>query len=272
MGLRLRSVPPSHGGKWLREGIVCFLRRPLGFTALFLVYLSASLLIGLLPLVGGVLSLATVPLLSLAFMRATQEVLQGRAVRASHLLAVWHEPPAVRRAMLLLCIAFGLALTLGIKLVTFAIGAELSQALQPLGKAEVSPQELIGVITHPAVRSFGNWVAVWMAVVSVPFWHALALMHWGGQSAIQALFSSTLALWRSKGAFAWYCLSWMGCAFAVSLVASLAAAFLSLAVASTTLPLALAMLFAVALSAAFYVSLWFMFSDTFGVDATEGLA
>jgi hypothetical protein len=38
----------------------------------------------------------------------------------------------------------------------------------------------------------------------VPFWHAPGLVHWGSQGVGQALFSSTLAVWRCRGAFVVY--------------------------------------------------------------------
>ncbi|MBN8510527.1 MAG: hypothetical protein J0L57_18190 [Burkholderiales bacterium] len=46
------------------------------------------------------------------------------------------------------------------------------------------------------------------ALPSVPFWQAPPLVYWQGQGVAQALFSSTLALWRRKGAFAVYALAW----------------------------------------------------------------
>jgi hypothetical protein len=84
-------------------------------------------------------------------------------------------------------------------------------------------------------------------------------VHWGGQSAGQALFSSTLAVWRSKGAFLVYGLCWIGL--------SLAAAVLMTAVAQLgARPLATAMALAGGLlfSTVFYVSLLFTFNDSFG--------
>ena len=48
------------------------------------------------------------------------------------------------------------------------------------------------------------------ACLSVPFWHAPALVYWQGQGVGQALFSSTLAVWRCKGAFLMYSLAWVG--------------------------------------------------------------
>ena len=44
--------------------------------------------------------------------------------------------------------------------------------------------------------------------LSVPFWHAPALVHWSGMGIAQALFSSTLAVWRCTGAFVVYSLCW----------------------------------------------------------------
>ena len=48
------------------------------------------------------------------------------------------------------------------------------------------------------------------ALLSVPFWHAPALVWWHGQGLAQSLFSSTLACWRNKGAFTIFGVAWMG--------------------------------------------------------------
>ncbi|HSW04133.1 BPSS1780 family membrane protein [Aquabacterium sp.] len=253
------------GQAWLRQGIQTFLRRPLGFVALFLTYLLLIVVLGVIPLVGAVLAAATVPLLSLSFMLATEEVLQGRSVRLSQVFALWREPPRARRAMLLLCAAYGLA-TMGITAFTFWIGGdELVQALKPLGQATVSAQELMAVFSSGAVAQMANWITGLMALIAVPYWHALALVHWGGQSAGQALFSSTIALWRTRGAFMIYGLSWLGFTLLGSLLTGLVSALLSALLGAPALGLLLALLIMVGLSAAFYTSLWFIFADTFGV-------
>jgi hypothetical protein len=96
-------------------------------------------------------------------------------------------------------------------------------------------------------------------LLSVPFWHAPALVHWGGQGALQALFSSTLALWRTRGAFALYLLGWAGAMVVTGVVFSLVAAITGAnqLLGLMTLPIGLVF------SAAFYASLWFSFDDTF---------
>lgn len=102
------------------------------------------------------------------------------------------------------------------------------------------------------------------ALVSVPFWYAPALVHWGGQSAVQALFSSTVALWRSRGALFLYGLVWA----LLLLGAALAVAVLSLASGSGRLVMVFSTLAALALCAWFYVSIWFGYTDSFGTPAT----
>jgi len=49
-----------------------------------------------------------------------------------------------------------------------------------------------------------------LGLLSVPFWHAPALVHWDGQTAGKSLFFSTVACWRNKGAFVVYSVAWLG--------------------------------------------------------------
>jgi hypothetical protein len=97
-------------------------------------------------------------------------------------------------------------------------------------------------------------------LLSVPFWHAPALVLWGGQGVWQALFSSTLSLWRAKGAYFVYGLAWTGASALFSLTLGLLAG--ALGAQSSVLLLVPAL--AITLSTAFYVSLWFSFVDCFG--------
>jgi hypothetical protein len=96
--------------------------------------------------------------------------------------------------------------------------------------------------------------------LSVPFWHAPALVLWGGQGVWQALFSSTLSLWRAKGAYLVYGIAWAGASVGLSLAVGLIAGVLGARSAIVLLVPALA----ITLSTAFYTSLWFSFVDCFG--------
>jgi hypothetical protein len=93
----------------------------------------------------------------------------------------------------------------------------------------------------------------------VPFWHAPALVHWAQQGVGQALFSSTLACWRSRGALAVYGLALIGLNVVVSWLATIPALLLdSMAVAMFA-----GLIGSVALWSVFYASLYFTYADSF---------
>ena len=81
MQMRLKDVRPAQGLRWVRRGFTVFLRHPLAFTAMFAGFLFAALLLMLLPWVGPIALLASLPLLTLGFMIATHGATQGRAPR-----------------------------------------------------------------------------------------------------------------------------------------------------------------------------------------------
>ena len=106
-----------------------------------------------------------------------------------------------------------------------------------------------------------------MGLLSVPYWHAPALVHWGGQGVAQSLFSSTLALWRNKGAFAVNTLLWGGLLMAVASIVSLLFALIGLAQFAPMVLMATGLL----MSTVFYASLYFSFVDCFMFGAPNDL-
>ena len=68
MTLVLKRVEPARGATWLRDAFRLFLRRPLPFTMLFIVFMAAALAVSLLPFVGGLLQMMMPPLLSLKYV------------------------------------------------------------------------------------------------------------------------------------------------------------------------------------------------------------
>jgi hypothetical protein len=99
-----------------------------------------------------------------------------------------------------------------------------------------------------------------ITLVSVLFWHAPALVHWGGQSPAQALFSSTLAVWRCKGAFLVYALAWSALIVVFGTVTSLLLVLLG----QLQLLRLVALTGGLILSTVFYVSLLFTYLESFG--------
>ena len=80
MTLQLKFVPAARGPRWIAAAFRLFGRKPLLFTMMFAVFLFAALMVSLVPLLGGLAQMASLPLLSLGFMIASQSALNDGPV------------------------------------------------------------------------------------------------------------------------------------------------------------------------------------------------
>jgi hypothetical protein len=262
MALILKTVPPAQGLGWVRDGFRLFGRHPLAFSALLLAFLLWAFVVSMLPLVGPLLMLASLPLLSLGFMVATEDGLADRPVHAGAFIRPLRGPVARRRSLLALCGGYAAA-TLAVMALSDGLDGGAFEQLQRL-VAEGRPNAEIDALMGDSRVAEG--LALRLALIgllTVPYWHALALVHWGGQTPAQALFSSTLALWRSKGAFALYTVAWG----VLIVLFSVTVGALSAAAGSRELAGFLVLPGVLVFSTAFYVSLLFTFNDSFGPSA-----
>ena len=266
MQLHLQHVPAANGRLWIRHGFRVFQRQPMAFLGLMGLALLASLLLTALPLIGPLLGLMAIPLSSLGFMLATHLVLQKKRPTPGVFLAPLKLTPERRNRQLVLSASFAL-IALLIILGAGAIDGEATRAVLELMAKDGSPDEFAKVAGDPrilwgaAVRLGG------LALLSVPFWHAPALVHWGGQGVGQALFSSTLALWRNKAAFALNGLLWVAIFMALSGAITLVFTALGLMQLAPFFMLVAAMM----VWAVFYASLYFSFVDCFMFGAPQNL-
>jgi hypothetical protein len=261
MPLSLKPVEPARGARWIRDAVALYMRRPLLFTMMFVVFLSAAMLVSLVPFVGGVVQMMSLPLLSLGFMVAAQSALLDGPVQPGQFIEPLKGDPKKRRALLLLCALYG-ASAVAILLLCDSVSNGAMGRLQGL-MASDSPQaqaEITALLSEPGVRNAALLGTFLGSALSVPFWHAPALVHWGGQGVGQALFSSTLAVWRTKGAFLVYALAWLAMIFAFGFVTALLLGLLGFGGLSSVVALPAGLLF----STVFYISLLFAFNDSFG--------
>ncbi len=263
MGLRLHTVAPRQGAKWIVQAFALWRKRPLAFVSLFMFFLFGVLMLMLVPLIGPLLGLGLLPMLTLGFMIATRSALQDGPVNVLQIAEGLRVPDRSRRlSQLLLCGVYALG-SIGVMELSAWIDEGLFEKLQmAMATPNVKPEVVNALLLDPRLAN-GMLARLGLAaLLSVPFWHAPALVHWGGQGVVQALFSSTLALWRAKGAFTVYALCWL----AVTLGLGLLATLLVLLLGSRQIVSLLAMPAGLIVSALFYVSLWFSFSDSFGED------
>lgn len=259
MALSLRTVAPSQGARWVADGLRLFAKQPMQFSLLFVVFLAAMVISSLFPVVGTLAMLSAMPLMSLGFMVASESALRGGPVHPGQFVSPLAGDAGRRRSLLVLCALYGAA-TLAILLVSEAIDDGSFERLQRLLADGNKTAELRELANDPSLMAGLIARGVGATLLSIPFWHAPALVHWGGQKPAHALFSSTLAVWRCKGAFLVYALAWFGVVAVFGAVVALLLGLLGLERLIGLVALPAGLIF----STAFYVSLLFTFNDSFG--------
>ena len=262
--IRLRSLPPAAGLFWIRRGFRTFWRRPVGFVGLWLFFTLSLFVITLVSVTVSPLAMlalaAWLPLLTVGFMQATSDVLDDVKLRPAVFRVAFSGSSQAARGMLTIMLIYVVAVALLALCADTLDGGEtrrwLQAALTPPtdGKPPMMPPVTAGILSSIRFMMLG------LTVVSIPLWYAPALVHWGRQGATQALFSSVVAIWRTKGAFLTFLLGWfvVGLAFD-ALVQLLGAAFGMEAVSLAALTGQMI------LSITYFLSMWFGFVDTFEI-------
>jgi hypothetical protein len=257
--MRLRSVVPGRGAAWVRDGFRTFGRYPLGYSGLFAAFLFVIFLLTVVPFVGPMLLLAVLPLGSLGFMLATRAAQGGKFPLPTVFLEPLRSGRERQVGMVKLGLIYASCSILIIWVSDRVDGGALEALMQALGTGRAEPREISERLIDSRLQ-FGLMLRFGLAaLLSVPFWHAPALVHWDGQGVAQSLFSSTVACWRNKGAFLVFGLVWT----AVVLVFALAANIIGRLMGAPQLVALLAMPASLILSTAFYASLYFTFADCF---------
>jgi len=257
--MKLQLVSPRQGALWVRNGFRIFARRPLAFTMLFIAYLVTGQLLMLLWPVGPLLLFALVPLVSLGFMIATQAALDGRMPLPSMFFEPLRAGRKQLRSQLLLCALYSGAISLVIWLTDAVAGRAFDAFQQAMSSGQATPETLGPLIADPALQTGILLFLGLTAALAVPFWFAPALVHWGAQGWGKALFFSTMACWRNKGALVVYALSWGGVVMLFALLSNIVFGLLDMPQMVVLAATPAALMF----STVFYASLYFTFADCF---------
>jgi hypothetical protein len=260
--MKLQLAAPARGAVWVRQGFAVFFKQPLAFSAVFAGFMFVLFVLAWLPFIGTFLLLAGLPLATLCFMVATRTAAKGRVP----LPTAFTEPLRSGKARLLalaqLGVSYAVATIVIMAVSDFADAGKLDALLRLFGDSKAAPEKIPALMRDPQLQ-FGLALRLALAAaLSLPYWHAPALIHWGGLGASKALFFSTVACWRNKGAFTVYGLTWTGVIVGMTLVANL----LLLAVGQARLLGLLAMPASLLFSTVFYASLYFTFADCFVQD------
>jgi hypothetical protein len=261
--MKLQTVPARQGALWVRNGFQAFFARPMAFAGLFATLMFTLLVMMVIPLVGPLVFLVALPMVSMGFILATQASLQGKFPLPTVLIEPLRAGGARRTAMIRLGVAYAVAALAGMLLSDLFDGGKLAELQKAMVSQDITPEARAALAADPQLRLGILLRFALMALLSLPFWHAPALIHWDGQPWGKAIFFSTLACWRNKAAFLVYGLTWL----AVLMLFSLLLAGVSTLLGSPQLMVLAALPAGLMFSTVFYVSLYFTFTDCFTQDA-----
>jgi hypothetical protein len=259
--MKLQLVASRQGFVWVQRAFQVFGRQPLGFAALFATCLFVLLLLTLVPFVGTLALLASPPFGSLLFMIASRRVVEGRTAMPGSIAEFVASGRTRLVAVLKLGIAYAAATFVAFWLAGVLDGGALTTFLESLPDERTTGESAVTRVADPRLQLGLILRVLFAGAISVPFWHAPALVHWGGQGWAKALFFSSIAIWRNKGAFVVYAIVWLGLWMLLLPLVGIAVGILGpqrFALVATPLTLGYLTLF--------YASLWFTFADCFSPD------
>jgi len=265
--MKLQLVAPREGAVWVRKAFQVFARQPLGFASLFAACLFVFLLLGLVPFVGTIALLVLPPAGSLLFMIASRRVSEGQAAMPGAIVELVTSGRSRLVSLLKLGLAYAGATFFVFWLAGVLDGGALEKFLESLADARTTPQSAAARVADPHLQLGLVLRLVFAGALSIPFWHAPALVHWGGQGWAKSLFFSSVALWRNKGAFALYGLVWMALWMLLLAIVSIGVGVFG-PQRFTLVATPLTLIF----STIFYASLWFTFTGCFSPAAPASAA
>ena len=237
--MKLNIVPARTGIKWVKLGIQTFSKQPLALAGLFFMYMTAVIVVAMVPVVGVLIGGMLVPAATLGLMAATEEATKGRFPMPSVLISAFRAGRQQVRAMLLL----GVIYTVGSLAVTSL--ASLLTGGGPPAEGEFDTTTLLALALHTPLF--------------LMFWHAPALVHWHGVSPVKSLFFSVVACLRNIGAYLIYGMAWLAVFLGIGSAFGLVGALLGGAAMARAVMMPLALLMA----AMFSTSIYFTFRDSF---------
>ena len=281
--VRIRHIPALAGLRWIRLALRAFARQPGGFMGMFAMFLLAMLLssiplallvplaeaIHLSPVVATMLSLVLMPLLSLSFMLSTEAVTNDVRIRPGLFFAPLREPAPTRRSLAEVGLIY-----VALFVAAWFVGNGIDGGETARWFTDRMMMPPAGTTAPPVLAPLSDTARLVMSIKmlvvalgTIPLWHAPALILWGRYGVAKAMFASVVALWRTRAALLVFGLGW----FALSFVVTLVLTVLELMLGASVLVLAIAVMLSWALSALFYVTLWFGFVDTFEITSIAAI-
>jgi hypothetical protein len=237
--MKLNIVPARTGIQWVKLGIQTFSKQPLALAGLFFMYMTAVIVVAMVPVVGVIVGGMLVPAATLGLMAATEEATKGRFPMPSVLISAFRAGRQRVRAMLLLGVIYTFCSMAVTALASMLAGGS------PAAEGEIDMAAMLALAFHTPLF--------------LMFWHAPALVHWHGVAPAKSLFFSVVACLKNFSAYLIYGMAWLAVFVGIGSAFGLVGALLG----GVALARAVMMPLALLMAAMFSTSMYFTFRDSF---------
>lgn len=198
--MEIRALNIGRGAGWISEGFALFVRNPLIWIVMALVYLAVIIAINLIPFLGSIALTLLLPVLAAGFMAGCQDLADGGELRIEHLFEGFRRDtqPLLMVGLLTFAGVIAVSVIAGAFLLLFG-GALLG--LGALTGGESDSGELLGALMTAgglmAVLLFSLIFLVAAFPLAMASWFAPALVWFDGLPALEAMKQSFIGCWRN---------------------------------------------------------------------------
>ncbi len=188
------------GQAWLSHGFRLFHKQPLAWTLILFIYWAAMLMLAFIPGLGVLIPLLLAPGLAFGFISIAHSIDTKGTAAPPLLLSGFRSEQA--KPLLMLGVWYVIEILAIMLVATLIDGGALVEWIT----AGAAP----GAGLETSLRISATVSVLLYIPVMMAFWFAPQLVVWSGYTPLKALFFSFFAVWRNKGAFLRYAISWAG--------------------------------------------------------------
>lgn len=178
-GLQPRQVSASRGWRWIVEAFHMVRQQPLMWVVLLLAYLLLSALIGMVPVLGKVVSSVLMPVFVGGVMLAAHKASAGGELELADLFGGFRRQFASLLVLGLVYLGLVVLLAIAMVLLALLLGAGFGASLQSFSQGQHPPPLAVLVLALVGGSAF--------MLVLLAFWQAPALVVLNGVAPLPAL-------------------------------------------------------------------------------------
>jgi hypothetical protein len=200
----MERVPAIAGWHWIKQGFSLFRRQPGELSTLFVLCCCVKLFLSVIPVLGLILWFVLIPIFSMVFMVACDQIEQGRRVHPRVLIDGFRSPSLKRLLALGGCYLAAIAVA-AIATNIFDGGYLLGTLISQVNNAPAADAKAAEDIVM--AKSILFLMATYL-LTTLPLWFASPLIAWRNMSVGKAIFFSFFSVFHAIKAFALYALCW----------------------------------------------------------------